>query len=350
MTHVIISAMMVSELGEFGLIDLLAEMVASSQDKRAASWQQLILGIGDDAAAWKGSASIQLATVDTLIQDVHFSLNTATWRELGWKALAVNLSDIAAMGGLPGYALVALSLPGHTPVEDVTELYRGMIELARQHGVAIVGGNVSSAPLVTITITVIGVTGRDGRLLTRSSARAGEQVAVTGQLGTAAAGLEMLTRRLRFDPETTACLRSAFFCPQPRIAEGRLLAAQGVKAAIDISDGLVSDLHHICRASLVGARINVDAVPIQPAVKASLGDKALQLALAGGEDYELLFTASAGVVERAQKLASCPVTVIGEIVPDKAGEVSLVDREGQPFTLPNSGWEHFAKPAATGQT
>ena len=122
--------MQVSDLGEFGLIDLLSKMAYGAQSKEIGAWQQLVLGIGDDAAAWYGDTSIQLATVDSFIQDVHFSLGIASWEELGWKAMAVNLSDIAAMGGLPRYALVSLALPDHTEVDDVTALYKGMIELA----------------------------------------------------------------------------------------------------------------------------------------------------------------------------------------------------------------------------
>ena len=133
--------------------------------------------------------------MDSLIQDIHFSLTATPWEDLGWKALAVNLSDIAAMGGVPDYALVSLALPGNTEVDDVTALYQGMKELAQPSGVAIIGGDTDSAPLVVITITVLGNTGNRS-ILTRSTARPGEQVAVTGYLGAAAAGLEMLTRRL----------------------------------------------------------------------------------------------------------------------------------------------------------
>ena len=198
-------AMKVSELGEFGLIDLLAKMVNASRDNQLASWHQLIIGIGDDAAAWQGDASIQLATVDSFIQDVHFPSGIASWQELGWKAMAVNLSDIAAMGGIPRYALVSLALPDNTEVEDVTTLYTGMLELAQQFGVAIIGGDTSSAPLVIINITILGSSQkRRQHILTRSAAKPGEQVAVTGYLGAAAAGLEMLTKKLQFDPEATA--------------------------------------------------------------------------------------------------------------------------------------------------
>lgn len=333
--------MKVSELGEFGLIDLLAKVVDSSPGGQA-SRQKLIVGIGDDAAAWQGDTSTQLATTDCLIQDVHFALSITPWQELGWKALAVNLSDIAAMGGLPQYALVSLALPGITEVEDVTALYRGMIELAQQFEVTIIGGDTSQAPLVSITVTVLGSTGSRGKhMLTRSAAKSGDKIAVTGYLGTAAAGFEMLTGGLRFDSEATTYLRDAFLHPLPRIAEGQLLVGQGVRTAMDISDGLLSDLKHICEASRVSARVEIDRLPIPPAVKSNFGGRALELALSGGEDYELLFTASAGVINKVKETASCPVTVIGEIVAGKAGMVSLFDVNGRPFHLGKEGWEHF---------
>ena len=334
--------MKVSELGEFGLINLLAEMVNGSKDKKSSSWQQLIIGIGDDAAVWHSDASIQLATVDSLIQDIHFSLGVISWEDLGWKAMAANLSDIAAMGGIPKYALVSLAVPGHTEVDDVTALYQGMIELVQQFDVAIVGGDVSRASSVVITITILGNTGsQDSHILTRSAAVPGEQIAVTGYLGVAAAGLEMLTNGLQFEPETASCLARAFQHPLPRIAEGRLLVAKEVKTAIDISDGLISDLRHVCEASQVSARIEVDRVPIRPEVKANFGDESLELALSGGEDYELLFTGSPEVVAQVKKTASCPITVIGEIIPGKRGEVTLVNSQGNPFHLGKTGWEHF---------
>lgn len=334
--------MKVSELGEFALIDLLAEMVSRSRNNQLAPWQKLIIGIGDDAAAWQGDASIQLATVDSVVQDVHFSLDTISWRELGSKALAVNLSDIAAMGGVPKYALVALTLPGHIEVADVTALYDGMLELAQQFEVAIVGGNISRAAMVSVTITVLGsALKRSKFILTRSAARPGDKIAVTGYLGAAAAGLEMLKLQLEFGSEAAAYLRNAFSHPLPRVAEGQLLVKHGVKAAIDVSDGLVADLRQICKASRVGARVEVDRVPVHRIVRDKFGERALELALSGGEDYELLFTANAEVVEAVKKAASCPVTVIGEIVADKAGEVALVDITGQPFSLRGTGWDHF---------
>ena len=327
--------MKVSELGEFGLIDLLAKMVGGGQD------EQLLIGIGDDAAAWQGDASIQLATVDSFIQDVHFPSGVASWKELGWKAMAVNLSDIAAMGGLPRYALVSLAFPDNTEVEDVIALYAGMLDLAQQGGVAIIGGNISRAPLVVITVTILGTARNRGRhILTRSAAKPGELVAVTGYLGAAAAGLEMLSKGLKFDSQATACFRGAFLHPYPRISEGQILVDQGVKTAIDLSDGLLSDLNQICKASQVSARVEVERVPIEPRVKAHFGDKALELALSGGEDYELLFTGKAEIIDRVKRKAACPITVIGEIVVGREG-VTLVDSRGNRVDVGRVGWEHF---------
>lgn len=334
--------MKVSELGEAGLINLIAGIVNSTRDKTVPSWQQLFMGIGDDAAAWYGDSSIQLATVDALRQGVHFTLETMDWPDLGWKALAVNLSDIAAMGGLPRYGLVSLALPEETEVENVLELYRGIVELARRFGVAIIGGDTDRSPLIDISITVIGVTrGRDQPVLTRSAAKVGDKVAVTGYMGGAAGGREMLTQHLPFDGKATDSLRQAFRRPYPRVEVGQILVDRGVRAAIDISDGLIADLNHICHKSCVGARIEVDRVPVMPAVKGNFGARALELALSGGEDYELLFTAGSEIIEQVKASTSCPITVIGEIIADGKNEVSLVDGRGRPVRITKTGWEHF---------
>lgn len=335
--------MKVRELGEFALIDRLAEMAARGHQGH------FIVGIGDDAAAWRSDASVQLATTDALVEDVHFTLATTSWEDLGWKSLAVNLSDIAAMGGRPEHVLVSLALPGDTEVDDVLSFYRGMIELADEHDTVIAGGDTTSAPgdvvgtgKVVISITVLGTAADpDGRLLTRAAALAGDRVAVTGALGAAAGGAEMLLGGLSFAPEIEAELRRAFSRPRPRVVEGQRLVSQGVTAAIDVSDGLIADLNHICRASRVGARVEIDRVPVAAAVTAAFGSSATRLALSGGEDYELLFTADATRVERVKETVACPVTVIGEIT-DGPGETAVVDRQGNPVELTGSGWDHFA--------
>jgi thiamine-monophosphate kinase len=325
--------MKVWELGEFGLIDLIAKIVGKP------SRAELVLGIGDDTAAWRTGRSVQLATTDILIQDVHFNLDTVTWRDLGWKALAVNISDIAAMGGTPGYAMVSLGLPPDTEVASIRELYRGIIDIAKKFDIDIVGGNISRAPMVIIDISLIGKASQ--ALLTRSAAKPGDQIAVIGYLGTSAAGCRMLKSSLKLDKSATALLKEAHLRPRPRVTDGLILAKNGVKAAIDISDGLISDLTHICEASKVGARVWIDRLPVHPKVKAAFRNESLGMALSGGEDYELLFTARSSVINKVERVMSTPVTVIGEITREHSGKVTLLDRQGRAIDWKERGWDHF---------
>jgi thiamine-monophosphate kinase len=337
--YAIILAMKVSKVGEFGLIDILAKMISKAKVDRLALDRPLI-GIGDDAAAWQTDDSIELATVDTMIQDVHFSLDIITWQELGWKSLAINLSDIAAMGGVPEYALIALAIPEDTEVNNITALYKGIIELAKQTHTALVGGNISRAPMLSITITVIGRS-LNKEILRRSTACAGDTIAVTGYPGSSAAGLEMLTKKLKFKPDAAVYLKNAFLHPIPRIAEGQQLVKHGIKTAIDISDGLLADLRHICETSKVSARIEVDRLPVHHAVKDNFGEKARALALAGGEDYELLFTGNSAAINRLKEEIKYPVTVIGEIMPGEPGKINLFDSHGKAVKIGKTGWQHF---------
>jgi thiamine-monophosphate kinase len=330
--------MKVSEIGEFGLIDILTKMVEDTQIDKASP--DLIIGIGDDAAAWRCSNAIQLATVDSMVQDVHFSLETVSWKDLGWKSLAINLSDIAAMGGIPRYALVALSLPPETDVADVTALYEGMLDLALRHRVSITGGNISRAMEVSVTVTVIG-SSLNGAILKRSAAVTGDTIAVTGHPGSAAAGLDMLSKRLRFKPDVMHYLKNAFLHPLPRITEGQILVKHGIAAAIDTSDGLLADLRHICEASLVSARVITDHIPVHEMVSQNFREDALDLALGGGEDYELLFTGNTGIIEVIKNELQCPVTVIGEITAGQPGKIDLVNAAGGPVKIGRTGWTHF---------
>ena len=325
--------MNVGELGEFALIELIKGIVGNPFR------DDVILGIGDDTSVWRTQNGIQLGTTDSLIQGVHFTLNNATWHDLGWKALAVNLSDIAAMGGEPSYALISLGLPPQIEVDDVVALYRGLKEIAGEFNVDICGGNLSNAPVVMISVSLIGTASEN--FLVRSSASPGDQIAVTGCLGQAAAGLKMLASGLEFEPGTDAYFRKAHFRPYPRIAEGRILVQQGVKTAIDLSDGLVSDLTHIARASNVGAKVYIQNLPVHPLVKTAFSTEVSSLALSGGEDYELLFTAKSYVINRVKTLIKVPVTVIGEVTSDEPGYVKLIDEKGSDIEWSQYGWEHF---------
>jgi thiamine-monophosphate kinase len=206
--------MKVHEAGEFGLIEMIAKTVGKT-----------------------GGGKLQIATIDTLIEDIHFNFKNITWRELGWKSMAVNLSDIAAMGGRPHYALVSLGITGDTETESVVDLYKGMLELAKKFEVQIIGGDTVAAPVTAITLTIIGETENEDEILKRSAAKPGDLIAVTGTFGASAAGLAVMQRKLTFDKKTESTLREAHFKPTPRINEGLALVKNAVKSAIDVSDG-----------------------------------------------------------------------------------------------------------------
>jgi len=322
-------------LGEISLIKRIVSLLPE-----AGTRQDLLLGPGDDAAAWRSPYPITLATTDALIQGVHFLPSTTSWRDLGWKALAINLSDIAAMGGAPTYALVSLDLPPDTEVEAVVDFYRGLLELAARFEVAIAGGNLTRADKVSIHITLMGGLPSE-TMLRRSAGRPGDAIAVTGHLGASAAGLR-LTKAKKEGPAAEALLQ-AHRRPWPRVEEGKTLLSLGIKAAMDISDGLLSDLGQMCLASKVTARIWADRIPVHPNVREVFTRQALRLALAGGEDYELLFAGPPGRVEQARKSSPVPITVIGELEDGEAGRVVILDRWGQELPAMERGWDHFRR-------
>jgi thiamine-monophosphate kinase len=267
-------------------------------------------------------------------------MGNITWEELGWKALAVNLSDVAAMGGIPSYALLSLALPTELKVRDVSRFIDSFVHAAAEFKVAILGGNVTTAPNTVITVTIIG-RAKDKMLLERSTASPGNQIAVTGYLGASAAGLQMLKGSAVSDPRARDILRQAHLRPTPRVEEGQILVKQGVRTAIDVSDGLIADLDHICESSKVNAKINMEQVPVHPLVTAHCPNSQ-QLALSGGEDYELIFTADKDTVARAKRALGCPVTVIGDITEQELPtRVLVVDRRGTIVPYEKKGWDHF---------
>lgn len=337
---VIIPPMKVSELGEFGLIDLIRSSTTQDEISGRTPRHEVLIGIGDDAAAWQGDSQIQLATTDTLVQDIHFDLDIISWEELGWKAMAVNLSDIAAMGGIPKYALLSLALPGGLDAADISRFVNGMTHVAGEFGVAIVGGNVATSPNVVITMTIIGCA-KGKAVLKRSTACPGEHIAITGYLGLSAAGLEMLNGKTISDAEMGDILRQAHLQPRPKVREGQILIEQGVRTAIDVSDGLIADLDHICESSKVSARIRMEQVPVHPVITANFPNYQ-ELALCGGEDYELLFTADTATVARAKQALDCPVTVIGDMTEATLpARVTVLDSKGNTVPYRRGGWEHF---------
>lgn len=338
----------VSDIGEFGLIGELEAVL------RESAGPDVRVGIGDDAAlvSWGESWDLVL-TCDAMIEGEHFSSDSTPPRILGQKALVTNLSDIAAMGADPKYALLTLGCPPDARVEDVLEIGRGIAETASQFGLAVVGGDtVRNKPGTIVAITVVGLVKR-GTALLRSGASVGDAVLTTGTLGDSAIGLRLLTPgdlRARVDPESVDYLKGRHLVPTPRVKEGKLLSSTGIAtAAIDVSDGLLADLGHICERSGVGAVVDWDAVPISDQARLAAQSARIDLfaaVLGGGEDYELLFCCSSQDADGAKQLfcdpSLAPVTQIGEIV-----EGSGVRVEGLPEGVEERlarGFDHFAQP------
>lgn len=335
--------MKLREIGEFGLINLINDFLREEQ----ADDPRVTAGIGDDAAVVDSPKSGKLLfTTDTMVENVHFNTAYARAEDIGYKAMASNISDIAAMAGLPCYALVTLGLNSETDVEFVTALYKGITAAAQSRGVTVVGGDMTKSTKFFITICLVGTA--EARLVRmRDMAQAGDAVMVTGNLGGSAAALKLLKEGFRPGRGMPQALYDKHMRPAPRVKEAQIAAAEGAHAIQDISDGLVSDLGHICEASSKGARIYLDKIPLflnnrrMPRIPKPAAQK---LALAGGEDYELIITAP---ISRFHKIkfeiesqTGTKVTMIGEIT-DAAGEVIVLGAEGTPVKRGKRGFDHF---------
>lgn len=313
--------------GEFDLIARIRARVATRAD--------VVLGIGDDAALLAPPPGRQLVvTADTLNDGVHFPRGTSP-ADVGWKALAVNLSDLASMGAEPAWCTLSLSLPQSDPAW-IEGFLDGFLDLAGQHGIALVGGDTTRGPL-SIAVTAMGLV-EPGRALRRDGARVGDEVWVTGTLGDAAGGLALLDR------EAVPALRARLDRPTPRVAAGRALAGIAT-ACVDVSDGLLADLGHVCARSHVAAHIDVDALPASAALREAFGEAdRIALQASGGDDYELCFTAPADAgadIGAVSAQLGLRFTRIGRIV---AGEgVHPVDAKSQPWSSPRRGYDHFAE-------
>jgi thiamine-monophosphate kinase len=264
-----------------------------------------------------------------------------SWWNVGWKALAVNLSDMAAMGGMPVLALVTLYLPADFCVEDLQEVYRGLGVAATSYDVKIGGGDIVRAPVFSITVALSGWAVasplRQPQIMTRSSARAGDLVAVTGTLGDSAAGLGLI----KDDDEASPYLRQRHEKPEPRLESARKALDAGIRCAIDISDGLVQDLGHVARASNVAIRLEAGRIPLSAELTQLLPGRALGLALTGGEDYELALIGPGLAIEPLLALTDPPITLIGEVIEAHEPHVGVIDERGQEIPLGNIGWDHL---------
>ncbi len=345
-------------LRDLGEVAFLREL----QKRFPATDANVILGIGDDAAILDPPEGERLLlTTDSLVEGVHFSRKWMPPRFLGRKAVAVNASDIAAMGGEPLYVLLSLGVPRDSEVAALWQLVEGVYERARELEMSLVGGNLASSQTgIFADVTIVGAT-VSKRALRRKGAKPGDGIYLSGKIGASSTGLRLLERGAVLAPGgglivpeslsggpvtlSEACIR-AHIDPEPRVALGRELNRRRLAtAAIDVSDGLALDLHRLCRASAVGARIEESALPISPGLLAWerlwKRDPTLS-AVSGGEDYELLFTSGSGTkLDRFRERLDLFVTRIGEVTREE--RVELLGRDGIARQLSAAGWDHFGK-------
>lgn len=338
MTHS--SSPALANLGEFGLIARIAANVFTDES--------VVVGIGDDAAVTALSAGMQLLTsTDMLLEDVHFRRGWHDPYRLGRKSLAVSISDIAAMGGFPRWALLSLAIPADLPLDFIDNFMRGFLAMASENNVALIGGDTcSSRSGLTISVTIMGEQYPD-RIVRRSGALPDDDIWVTGTLGDAALGLTLLEDDGAVQGgDGNAHLLSRLLDPTPRVAVGRALAETGlVTSMIDVSDGILADYGHIAEQSRVGGCIRLDDIPLSDSFRSHTADLSAipsQLALSGGEDYELCFTAGSShreKIEECVKKCGIAVTRVG-IVTSFPG-VTVINMDGSPYSAKAEGFNHF---------
>jgi thiamine-monophosphate kinase len=334
----------IGQLGEFDLIErLLAQLGA-----RGAG---LVLGPGDDTAAIvPAPGMLLLATCDCQVEGQHFRLGRGSPEQLGRRLAAANLSDIAAMGGQPKWSLISLCLPPDTEAQFLEQLYRGVAAEFTRFETHLIGGNVARNDRLILDMTLLGEINPD-EMLTRSGAMPGDAVLVTGSLGASAAGRAVLDSGGAEAPSEQALL-AAHLVPEPRVAAGRSIAStHAAHAMIDVSDGFAQDLGHICKTSACGVAIEASAIPISPATLQAadrLHASALDWALSGGEDYELILTAPSERVPelvRAVAQLGLALTRVGELLRPEEGRWLI--RDGRRTPIPSEGWQHFAPDASS---
>lgn len=316
------------------------ELIKNYFTEQAVKRKDVLLGIGDDCAIVAPAEKQNIAvTTDTLVAGVHFPINT-TPRAIGHKAIAVNLSDLAAMGAEPSWISVAITLP-EVDEQWIGEFCTGLFDLCEYYNVQLIGGDTTQGPL-SITVTAQGVVPA-GQHITRSGARSGDWLYVTGELGDAALALTHVLGKIKLNKEALAKVKDRLDFPKPRVLAGQALRGYA-SSAIDLSDGLMADLKHICQASGVGANIVLEKLPLSNELIETLGqEKAIDMALSGGDDYELLFTVSEDKkvgMETALNDTGVKFTCIGQLNPNGKITTTL---NSKPTAINVKGFEHFSK-------
>ncbi|HJU10602.1 MAG TPA: thiamine-phosphate kinase [Candidatus Binataceae bacterium] len=316
--------------GEF---ELIARLCANLAQRR-----HVILGPGDDCAIVAASSKSQLITIDSMVEGVHFKLDWGTPAMLGARALTVNLSDIAAMGGNPTICVVNLAIRAGLDTRFFDSLYSGLQRAAASNGVSVAGGNVTRASQLSITIALLGEVGTAP--LRRDSAWRGDKIYVTGTIGDAALGLRILQNKIAAKGPARDYLVKRFLQPTAQVAAGRKLARiKPSPTAIDISDGLWQDLGHILERSGVGAEVDSSALPLSPAYRQIYGSN-YDLAMSGGDDYELLFCLRAPISEaELSRRLGVKIRCIGKITREK--RAVLISSNGETVTVPSRGWDQL---------
>ena len=312
-------------MGEFGFLDRVAGWVSRGGAD---------VGIGDDAAVVSVGSTRLAITTDAIVEGAHFRLDWSSPGDIGWKAVAVNASDLAAMGAEPRWCVVTLAAPSDTDADVLRGVYEGLEDACQDSGLELVGGDTVRSDVLLLSVTAVGEL--DGEPMLRSTARPGDVLAVTGRLGRAAAGVNLLLSQdpTGLAPEDAIACMDAHRRPRARVAEGLALRRSGVRCAMDLSDGLLSDLRRLAEASGVGVEVDVASVPVAPEARAVADAKGWdveRIALAGGEDLELLI---------AHPDAPAGTHTIGRVVDDGLWLV----RGGQREPLPEGGWDHFSRP------
>lgn len=335
--------MNLKDIGEFGFIDRISVGCLNQPSG-------VVKAIGDDAAAFlTETGHLTLVTTDLLVERVHFLRDATSGYNLGYKALSVNLSDIAAMGGTAGNAFVSIAIPEDCTLDYLEDIYRGMKSIAAHYKVNILGGDTTSSKRDLIINLAVTGSVLENDVLFRDTAQVGDVILTDGFLGDSRAGLHLLLHQIKADKPYLEALLNAHLLPRPSLLEGRFLARQpGIHAAIDVSDGLSSDLGHILGESRVGARLSADRIPVSPALVQFcryLGFDPVEFALAGGEDYTLLVTIDPAEADRVVRDFNDefhrPLYQIGHIV--ESDSIELVETDGNVRSLAPTGWDHFKK-------